>query len=91
MLKVKSLEETVFNYIIGVLSGFPKEVNHWLKQGYSPEKAFENAYKWAIRQLESGVGETFSWKDIAAIFRITAQAINQLAKYCELRAENSSI
>jgi len=55
MVKVKSIEETVENYVIGVIPGVFKTKRYWMKKGYDEKHAIQNAVKYGIRQIEAGV------------------------------------
>jgi hypothetical protein len=55
MVKVKSVEEAVENYVIGVIQGAFKTKRYWMKQGYDEEHAIKNAVNYAIGQIKAGI------------------------------------
>ena len=58
MVKVKSIEEIVQNYVIGTIQGVYKTKRYWVKQGYDEDHAIKNAVEYGIGQLAAGVGNT---------------------------------
>jgi hypothetical protein len=71
--KVKSLKETVQNYVIGTIQGAFKVKRHWVKQGYDEDHAVKNAVQYGIGQISAGVGRTCDLETTIKIFREIAE------------------
>jgi len=54
-LKVKSVEESVENYVIGTIQGAFKTKRYWRGQGYDENHAISNAVEYGIGQIKAGV------------------------------------
>lgn len=82
MVKTKSVEEWVENYIIGTIPGMLKTKRYWLRRGFSIDRATENAIKYGVGQLSVGVGTTVTLKQAEGIFRELADVANAMADLC---------
>jgi len=80
MVKVKSIEECVLNYIISVVPGAIKTKWYWMKQGYNEDHAIGNAMKYGIGQLSAGVGDSYDRETCARILREMADICNAFAE-----------
>lgn len=67
-MKVKSKEEWVENYLIGVIQGTIKTKRYWMKKGYDESHAIKNAVKYAIGQISAGLGGSFDREYVASLF-----------------------
>lgn len=76
---MKSIKETVENYLIGTIHGAYKTKRYWIKKGFDSNSAVEKATKYAFGQIEAGLGETFNWKDVEEIFREIGAIANVFA------------
>lgn len=84
-MKVKSVEETVENYVISTVAGAYRNKKHWKNKGYDEPSSINRALKYAFGQINSGVGETFSWEDAEKSFRELGDISNALADHCKTR------
>lgn len=48
-------EKAARNYVVSTVEGTFRTYQHWLAKGFPPEHAIDNAIKYALGQLESGV------------------------------------
>jgi hypothetical protein len=89
MVRVKSVEEAVENYVIGVIQGAFKTKRYWMKQGYDEEHAIKNAVNYAIGQIKAGI--SMDRKEIEATiskFREMAEIANALADSLNIALNN---
>ncbi|MFX1518704.1 MAG: hypothetical protein ACFFCD_02105 [Promethearchaeota archaeon] len=82
MVKTKSIEEYVENYVIGTIQGMLKTKRYWLRRGFSINRATENAMKYGVGQLSVGVGTTVTLKQAEGLFRELADLANEMADLC---------
>ena len=86
MVKVKSIEEIVQNYVIGTIQGVYKTKRYWVKQGYDEGHAIKNAVEYGLGQLAAGVGNTCDVETTATMFRELAEIATVFAnKLAEIR------
>jgi hypothetical protein len=54
-LKVKSIEQTIENYVLGTIQGAFKTRRYWMNQGYDEDHAIKNAVNYGVGQIKAGV------------------------------------
>lgn len=88
-MKIKSIEETVQNYVIGVIQGAFKTKRHWMKKGFDEKRAIENAIRYGIGQIRAGVGNICNIETAINIFREISQISTCFANLLEEIKSNS--
>ncbi|MCK4902232.1 MAG: hypothetical protein KAS76_02660 [Thermoplasmatales archaeon] len=82
-MKVKGVEETVEDYVISTVAGAYRNKRHWMKQRFDEDSSIKKALSWAYGQIDSGVGEVFTWEDAENGFREISEIANVFADYCK--------
>ncbi len=82
MVKVKPMEKIVANYVLSTVRGVFNTAQHWIEEGYSVDHAIDNAWRYGLGMLRSGVGETVDWETAANHFRQLGTIANILADRC---------
>ena len=85
---MKTIEETIENYLIGTIQGAYKTKRNWIKKGFDNSSAIEKATSYAFGQIEVGIGETFDWKDVEEMFREIGVIANVFADLSKQLHEN---
>ena len=83
MVKVKSIEETVQNYVIGTIQGVFKTKRYWMKKGYDEDHAIKNAVQYGIGQIRAGVGDICDIETTIKTFREMAEISTVFANLLE--------
>jgi hypothetical protein len=76
---MKTIKETIENYLIGTIKGAYKTKKHWMKKGFEKSSAIEKAWRYAIGQIEAGIGENINWNDAEEIYREIGAIANAFA------------
>ena len=82
-MKVKSIEDTIEEYVLSTVKGAYNVKKDWMKRGFNEESSIKRALNYAYGQINSGVGKTFLWKDAERSFRELSDIANALADYCK--------
>ena len=85
---MKTIDETIGNYLIGTIQWAYKTKRYWIKKGFDENSAIGKATKYAFGQMEAGIGETFNKKDVEEIFREIGVIANVLADACKQANDN---
>lgn len=83
MVKGKSIDEVVENYVIGAIQGAFKTKRYWMKRGFNEESSIKKAINYATGQLNAGTGGNLSISDAEAIFREIGAIAEALADMCK--------
>jgi len=67
-VKVKSVEESVENYVAGTIQGAFKTKRYWMSQGYDKKHAVNNAVQYAVGQIKAGTSAD-NLERVIGIFR----------------------
>lgn len=84
-MKTKSIENTIEEYVISTVIGAYNTKKHWKKRGFDEPSSIDKALNYAYGQINSGIGETFTWEDAEKSFRELSDIANALAVYCKNR------
>jgi len=80
---MKTIDETIENYLISTIIGAYKYKKHWMKKGFDEDSAIEKSVKYAIGQMKSGTGYTFNWEDVENMFREISVIATSFADLCK--------
>ena len=90
-MEVKSINESIENYLIGTIQGAYKTKRYWMKKRFTEENAINKSITYAIHQIQSGIGETYTLQDVENMFREIGDIANALADSCKQANENQSV
>jgi len=85
---MKTIDETMENYLIGTIPGAYKTKRHWIKKGFDKSSAIEKATSYAFGQIEAGIGRIFDWNDVEEMFREIGVIANAFADSSKQAHEN---
>lgn len=91
MVKIKSIEETVENYVASTSIAMWKYKKFLMKaKNFNEDYAIEKAIDYGLKMLRSGLGTTITPTMAMVLFREQAEINNALANVCE-SVENKNI
>ena len=82
-MKVKSIEETLEDYVISTVGGAYRTKRHWINEGFDEKSAIKKTLNWAYSQIEAGIRQKFTWQDAEKGFREMTEIANVFADYCK--------
>lgn len=81
---VKSLQETVENFVASVSTAMWKYKKHLMRdRNFTEDYAIEKALDYGLKMLRSGLGTTITPKMAAALFREQVDINTTLANLCD--------
>ncbi|MDE1765250.1 MAG: hypothetical protein KGI27_03130 [Thaumarchaeota archaeon] len=84
MVKTKSIEESVENYVGSISVGMLKYKKHLMRdKNFSEADAIDKTLEYGMGMLRSGLGGTITPQRAAALFREQADINTALANICE--------
>jgi len=92
MVKIKSIEEIVENYIASTSSAMWKYKKYLMRdKNFSEDYAIEKAIDYGLKMLRSGLGTTITPEMAMTLFKEQADINTALANLCEsMEKENGS-
>jgi len=82
-MKMKIVDETVENYVIGTIQGAFKTKRHWMKKHSDEDSSIEKAVSYAFGQIIAGTGSNVSLEDAEELFREISAIADSFADACK--------
>lgn len=87
-MKTKSFEDTLEGYVLSTVKGAYRFKKYWMNKGYNENSSIERAINYAFGQINSAIGDSFSWEEAEFSFRELSNIANALANYCVQNKSN---
>jgi hypothetical protein len=55
-MKIKSVEDTLEEYVLSTVKGAYNTKKHWMNKGYDENSSIDRAIRYAFGQINSGIG-----------------------------------